>query len=382
MKRIIKSFIYFSFAAASITIFFIGCKKTGSGATNQQESLTDYSNVIADLKAIRAMGFDPMSAKSMADGGYLVEGDVVLTRASLNRFLASGGGPSGQYSTLYKIAIPDSGRTINIGMYVSDSTLAKNVGADLDSTIADLSGLGLPLKFKYVSDTSKADVIVEAVDTGGETAYGVTLAMDGQFVDPHGNPGRYVILNSNPAADLIDQSQVFITQILDHEFGHCIGLRHTDYQDRLYGYVLEGGNSPTYANQQAALKSTVESLDPYFSLRSKSAQTQELNEVLVGFIESVGDSASYSIATHLYGTPVSPTYASKSPASDPNSLMLGYIQTPHAHPFDSYDNIALFDLYGNAKQIKFIQSNLSVNGGISGKLATVSAVLDSVRKIR
>jgi hypothetical protein len=370
---------------ALTTLFLTACKKNDQAPQADGTLPPEMKGLITDIQGIRALGFSPVGMQITEDG-YRVEGDIVITRASLDQLPASAREHNGQYSTQYKIALAGSARTINIGSYVSNATFQTSVAKALDSTIADLNNLKLPLLFKHVTDTSTADVIVEAVDLGGDDGSGVTLGQDGEFVNPQGNPGKYITLNSNPAAALNTQSQIFLSQILDHEFGHCIGLRHTDYQDRLYSGLLGNGTSPTYANQLAVVISYCKQYYPSFSRYTKAKQASIEQAVFNALFAEPKDAGDYSAATHLYGTPVSATFSSSSPVSDPNSLMLAFIQTAKAHPFDGYDIIALFDLYGNANQTKFIKSHLSTNGTItnteSGKYNTISDIAAAVKTIK
>ncbi|NII84946.1 M57 family metalloprotease [Pedobacter sp. SG908] len=397
MKKVsIKNLFYFvATMGAAFVMTTTGCKKNEKSMADSEintAALGDVSldKVIKDLKTIRAIGFDPISAKIVADG-YIVEGDVHLSRKSLDGF---GTQPARQeqYSTQYKIATSGV-RTINLALTNSGS--AGNLNTAFDNTVKDLNNLKLPsLKFVRVTDVTKADITVAFKDLGGADASGnVTLGQDGSFVNPDGNPGSDISLNSNPDAGIASASVSFLQSVLDHEFGHAIGLRHTDYRDRLYGQLKSSnGSNPSAATQDATLTSLTKQLvdDQYgagtWNRQSASSKASLKAQVFAAYFdEGDGSSSDYSLATHIYGTPLTPTYTNNTwtTATDPLSIMISFANSSNL-TYSAYDNIALLGLYGSANQQALIKSYLTSTGTVTSAanakgITTVAQVVTAVK---
>ena len=396
MKKVsIKNLFYFvATMGAAFVMTTTGCKKNEKSMADSEintAALGDVSldKVIKDLKTIRAIGFDPISAKIVADG-YIVEGDIHLSRKSLDGF-ATQPARQEQYSTQYKIATSGV-RTINLALTNSGS--AGNLNTAFDNTVKDLNNLKLPsLKFVRVTDVTKADITVAFKDLGGADANGnVTLGQDGSFVNPNGNPGSDISLNSNPDAGIASASVSFLQSVLDHEFGHAIGLRHTDYRDRLYGQLKSGGSNPTSTAQDAALTSLTKQLvdDQYgagtWNRQSASSKASLKAQVFAAYFdEGDGSSSDYSLATHIYGTPLTPTYTNNTwtTATDPLSIMISFANSSNL-TYSAYDNIALLGLYGSANQQALIKSYLTSTGTVTSAanakgITTVAQVVTAVK---
>jgi len=395
MKNVSKKKLFYFLASmgAALVMTSTGCKKNEKSMEAPQPSTVTQgdvtlSNVIKDLKTIRALGFDPISAKIVA-GGYIVEGDIRLSRKDLDAFTSQSAHQE-QYATQYKIATSGV-RTINVAL--TNSANAGNLNTAFDNTVKDLNNLKLPsLKFVRVTDASKAEITVAFKDLGGSDENGVTLGQDGSFVNPSGNPGSDISLNSNPAAGIATASVSFLQSVLDHEFGHAIGLRHTDYRDRLYGQLKSGGANPTASAQDAQLTSLTKQLvDAQYGTGTWNSQSASSKASLKAqvfaayFDEGEGSSSDYSLATHIYGTPLTPTYSNNTftTATDPLSIMISYANSSNL-TFSAYDSIALLGLYGNANQIALIKSYLTSTGTVTAAanakgITTVAQVVTAVK---
>lgn len=388
-----KTLYFLATMGAAFVMTTTGCKKNEKSMPDAEintAAIGDVSldKVVKDLKTIKAIGFDPTSAKIVADG-YIVEGDIHLSRKSLDGF-AMKPARQEQYSTQYKIATSGV-RTINLALTNSGS--AGNLNTAFDNTVKDLNNLKLPsLKFVRVTDLTKADITVDFKDLGGAGPNGVTLGQDGSFVNPDGNPGSDISLNSNPDAGIASASVSFLQSVLDHEFGHAIGLRHTDYRDRLYGELKSGGTNPTSTAQDAALTNLTKQLvdDKYGAgtwnkQSAKSKASLKAQVFAAYFDEGEGSSSDYSLATHIYGTPLTPTYTNNTftTATDPLSIMISYANSSNL-TYSAYDNIALLGLYGSANQQALIQNYLTSTGAVTSAanakgLTTVAQVVTAVK---
>lgn len=223
------------------------------------------------------MGLTTQDIKRV-DGGYLVEGDIVITDENLaNRpaYQMLRVGDEEQYRTTNLVSVSTS-RTISIR--VSTSLPSAYVTAT-DEAIRRYNAQNLRLRFTRV--TSGGNIVLSPAPSGA--GY---LASAG--FPSGGNPYGQVLVNSGAIGTA--NASTYIATILAHEFGHCIGFRHTDYMNRAYSC---GGS---FYNEGAS---------------------------------TVG-------AINIPGTPT---------AADPNSWMLACIGSGQNRPFNGNDVTALNFVY-------------------------------------
>ncbi len=250
------------------------------------------------------MGFSTADVQKI-DEGYLVEGDIILTKADLsanhsspNMLIAN----EEQYRTnnlvnasanpVIKIALTfgstSSGGLLGTGLLGSSGGTGSSpyqaaFSAALDEAIRRYNAENLSIKFQRV--TSGAKITVTAYSENSNT-----LASAG-FPNSYGDPYSQIKVNTYSFSTNTGTTNInFIATILAHEIGHCIGFRHTDYMNRAYSC---GG---TAYNEGSA---------------------------------NVG-------AINIPGTPT---------AADPNSWMLACIARDVDRPFNANDKIALNYLY-------------------------------------
>ncbi|AYA38585.1 protease [Hymenobacter oligotrophus] len=185
------------------------------------------------LAQIKAMGFTAAGAQKV-EGGYLVEGDILLTEAELQNPAAPQllrTGNAEQYRTTNLVNV-GSGRTITVSI---SSQLPASYVAGLDEAIARYNAQNLLIRFQRVSGT--ADIAL----VRGNGSY---LASAG-FPTAAGDPHNSVKVNSTAIGKTPNTN--YLATILAHEIGHCIGFRHTDYMDRSYScggsYTNEGAST-------------------------------------------------------------------------------------------------------------------------------------------
>ena len=179
-----------------------------------QETITKISN----------LGFGTSDVQK-TDGGYLVEGDIFLTEANLNET------PN---SPLLRIAEVEQYNTFNLVTGTPRTITVSVTGSinsgfstSIDNAIARYNAQGLTLTFQRVSSGGNIDIV---------------LVNTGQYIASSGFPS-----GGNPypqvkyAKKYTTYSDGFMTTVLTHEIGHCIGYRHTDYMNRSYSCGT-GGN--------------------------------------------------------------------------------------------------------------------------------------------
>jgi hypothetical protein len=274
MRKFTLSFVAFGLFATT----FVSCKKDiKQVAVNEvsQETLTKIQN----------LGFGSQGVKKI-DGGYLVEGDIILSESELS---STPGTPNmvvaqeEQYRTFNTVSITKH-PTINVALSNTSVQHDPAFSAALDEAIRRYNAESLQIKFQRV--TTGADITVVAYYENSNT-----LGSAG-FPTSAGDPYSQIKMNTYHYSTGTGETNVnYIATIMAHEMGHCIGFRHTDYMARRYscGY---GGNE--------------------------------------------GQSSTGVGAVHIPGTPTK---------ADPNSWMLACIGSGVNRPFNANDKIALGYLY-------------------------------------
>jgi hypothetical protein len=193
-----------------------------SSCSKKEEAAAAPAAVSQDAMAqIKALGFSNQNVKPV-EGGYVVEGDMLLT----NELLATAPG----YATL-RVGDAEQYRTTNlvgnlprvITVSISSSFPSAYVSA-IDEAIRRYNAEGLRISFRRVSSGAEMPVKYSSnLGTG-------VLGQSGGFPSG-GNPAPGFTLVPN----VINSSNInYIATIMAHEMGHCIGMRHTDYYNRAY----------------------------------------------------------------------------------------------------------------------------------------------------
>lgn len=198
-------------------ILIISCKKAATVSEEQQIPQSVLSQ-------IAALGFSTNNV--IADeGGYIVEGDIFLDASTLSnkpsspRLLIA---KEEQYNTFNLVTgLP---RTITVS---TSGSVNAAVSAAVDGAIARYNARNLLITFQRVA-------------SGG--AINVKIVRNAQYIASAGFPSGgdpYNTINFNKRYETY--SSGFLTTVLAHEMGHCIGFRHTDYMNRSYSCGT-GGN--------------------------------------------------------------------------------------------------------------------------------------------
>jgi len=181
------------------------------------------------LQQIAAQGFYTDGVRKV-DNGYLVEGDIVLTNDNLTRQSTS---PN------LVIANVEQYRTTNlvtrlprvITVSVSSTLVGNSVWSNAtDNMISRYNAQKLQITFQRANAGTIGNVDIVGFDQGPQGGF-ITLGSSG-FPDASGNPYNQIKMNTNVQAYGSNPNLTYVTNVLQHEMGHCIGFRHTDYFDR------------------------------------------------------------------------------------------------------------------------------------------------------
>ncbi|WP_160715655.1 M57 family metalloprotease [Chitinophaga solisilvae] len=210
-------------ACLAAGFLFASCNKNDK----QQEAATP-DQVSADVLAqIKANGFSTDNVRK-TDEGYLVEGDILLSAEQLQEKVGS---------PKLRIANDEQYRTNNLVRALPRVIKVKVTGlgsafiAGTDTAIARYNRLGLRITFQRIT-SGTANITLQGFNEGPSGGY-ITLGSSG-FPTSSGNPYSTIKMNTNSAAYGSNPDVLYVGSVIQHEIGHCIGMRHTDYYNRAY----------------------------------------------------------------------------------------------------------------------------------------------------
>jgi len=218
MKQVLTALL----VVGSTTLLFTACQKS----TKEPVQNTAVSQ--ATLSKISSLGFSAENVHKVSNG-YLVEGDIVLTEENLNT-------PSTSPTLL--IAKEEQYRTTNLvtrlprTITVSVTNLPQVYFDAAKEAISRYNALsGTQITFQLLtSGTGNIDIF--GFNEGPSGGY-ITLGSSG-FPTATGNPYNQIKMNTNEQAYGSSPDLNYVASVIQHEMGHCIGFRHTDYMDRSY----------------------------------------------------------------------------------------------------------------------------------------------------
>ncbi len=204
-----------------IGITIMACKKT--------EQITNKNQTISPdiLTSIGQLGFNTDNV-IMRKEGYLVEGDILLTDDNLKQKSQSPNlriAECEQYRTINMVRAP---RVINVAVF---NNLPGIFFQAADSAIARYNALHLSIRFQRVA--TEGDINIIGFDEAPDATGYITLGYSG-FPTNMGTPYSLIQVNINEHAYGPNTNIQYLTTVLTHEMGHCIGFRHTDYMNRAY----------------------------------------------------------------------------------------------------------------------------------------------------
>lgn len=217
------------------------CSKNKSAVENQEEISAQT------LSQIKELGFSTENARKI-EGGYLVEGDILLTEANLQEKSTS---PN------LKIAETEQYRTTNLVtnlprvITVSVTNLPQVYSNAANIMISRYNALGLRITFQRAAAGTTGNINIVGFNQGPSGGF-ITLGSAG-FPTSSGNPFNQIRMNTNPAAYGANPNLNYLASVIQHEVGHTIGLRHTDYANRAFSCGPNGAGNEGQSNVGAIL---------------------------------------------------------------------------------------------------------------------------------
>ncbi len=268
MKRLINTFAL----SALLAVGFFSCTNDDTTTSLNEEISNDV------LQQIKALGFGTDNVIK-EDDHYIVEGDIILHKEDL-------AGATKQ--ALLRIAGVEQYHTFNlvtglprvITITTSGRNITQRLSDGINAAIARYNAENLGLTFVRGGSNGGGNINIRVVNTG-------------QYIASAGFPtsGGEPYFEVKYAKNYTNYSLGFVTTVIAHEVGHCIGFRHTDYMNRSYS-CGSGGNE--------------------------------------------GQETSGVGAVHIPGTPTGP---------DAASWMLACLSSSTDRPFNNNDKVALGYLY-------------------------------------
>ncbi|WP_413666347.1 M57 family metalloprotease [Mucilaginibacter sp. Mucisp86] len=221
MKRKLLIGVGLSVLVGASVLFSCSKDKGAKTTTTSQTAIPDDV-----LKSISNLGFSTDEVRKQGDG-YLVEGDILLTKANLSE---------ASTSPTLRIADVEQYRTTNLvknlprTVTVSVSNLPTVYLNAATAAVARYNALNLTLKFQMVSSGGAIQII--GFNQGPSGGY-ITLGSSG-FPTSSGDPYNQIQMNTNAQAYGTNPDLGYVTSVIQHELGHCIGFRHTDYMNRAF----------------------------------------------------------------------------------------------------------------------------------------------------
>ncbi|NTE02017.1 protease [Agrobacterium tumefaciens] len=209
------------------------------------ENKADIST--STLEKVKALGFSTENIRKI-DGGYLVEGDILLTEANLSET---------SVDTKLNIAETEQYRTTNLVkslprvITVSVTNLPTVYSDAVNTMISRYNSLGLRITFQRANAGTTGNINVVGFNEGPSGGF-ITLGSAG-FPTSSGNPFNQIRMNTNSAAYGANPNLLYLASVIQHEVGHCVGMRHTDYMNRAFSCGASGAGNEGASDVGAVL---------------------------------------------------------------------------------------------------------------------------------
>ncbi len=221
-----KKVFSYSCVAIMLASTFVSCKKTST------EEVTANGLSGQERAMVASAGFNSNWAEKSDDGNYLIEGDILLSKAQLEEMA----GVSPEHELV--IANTEHYRTTNVVSTPGTATRVITVrlgsgfpsyySTALNNALARYNNLGLRISFSRVS--TGGNIVITGRNLG--TSGGGCILGQASGFPSGGNPSPGFTLSTSSCATSYLNTTDKADEVIAHEIGHCIGFRHTDYMNR------------------------------------------------------------------------------------------------------------------------------------------------------
>jgi hypothetical protein len=213
----------------SSMLLFISCRK--------EEKPSSEQNTVSDdiLNKIKAKGFSTKGVIKW-ENGYLVEGDILLKESELNGNISA---PGGVHTEQYIVGASMVPLPITLWGAANHSSVEIAVDPSLPAVYSDALNNAVylfnsVLHRKLMSFSVFPNTYWESIP--GPVIKLTTVNNPNSIRAISGFPSEgfqytSIKLNTNAAALGTNPDVNYLTSLIQHEIGHCIGFRHTDLFD-------------------------------------------------------------------------------------------------------------------------------------------------------
>ncbi|MVT09720.1 M57 family metalloprotease [Chitinophaga tropicalis] len=223
--------IYLYCLTATLMLSYYSCseKETTKIPNSDTESSINENDPV--IQRILKAGFKKEEIVAFKDY-YMVQGDIMFDKKdTVSRGVHTEQGMS-DYLVVYGM------RTINV--YLAGGFSSINLDGPLNDVIRAYNDIGSELKFVRVYSQAQAHISIVRNDGLEPNVCGAA-----GFPSPAGKPYGTVNISESTLTGNNLANALQLTQLLAHEMGHCIGLRHTNYLALFEPTPRPIPNSPT-----------------------------------------------------------------------------------------------------------------------------------------
>jgi hypothetical protein len=211
-----KKAIFLLFVLTSFMLLFYSCEKEFIADNNSKEMINNAGGV---LGLIAGIGFDTTSVIESGEY-YVIEGDILFYK-DINKYKDDNLSKTDQFRTTQIIK---NGMIIKIFLDESDNwgSLKSVISGAVDNTVQAFRVLNSGLVFTRIYSASNCNIRIDQSGrpTGcGEAGFPTNGSPYGQI-----DINELVVYHNSG-----NMTTLQLTNLISHEVGHCLGLRHTDY---------------------------------------------------------------------------------------------------------------------------------------------------------